>query len=103
MTAVNKADQISALKEINSGWGEVINRETCKMCSTLVVTDVKKEKANQGGKNAKAGQREIGGDEDNVSQEFHCEGKGQNGGRWRGSGVAKGLWVTGRKYHMFKY
>lgn len=99
---MNKADQIPALEEINSGWGEVMSRETCTMYSTLV-TDVKKEKANQGGENGEAGRREIGDDEDDVPQELRREGKGQDGGRWRGSGVAEGLGVTGRKYHMFGY
>lgn len=80
----------------------MINRETRKMRSTLV-TDVTNGKANRGGKNGKAGQREMGDDEDDVPREFRCERKGQNGGRWRGGGVTKGLWVTWRKCHAFGY
>lgn len=46
------------------------------MRSTLV-TDVTNGKANRGGKNGKAGQREMGDDEDNVPQSFAVNGRGR--------------------------
>lgn len=98
---MSKADQVSALREINPVWRGG-DRETGKMCNTLV-TEVKRKKRIR--KNAEAGLGDMDDKEDNVLQESGCDGwEGAEGDRReRGSGLLGGVWFTGRKHHVFGY